>query len=646
MKIHEYNEMMSYLTRPAFNGGGSTKKPTLEDLKQSGQIKTATDYKPKKPKIIQLIRDFEERNPRTNKAIGGGAFEGEDLGTREGFRRLKPKDQSPEKQQERIKNFETITGEKYDKQTTGKRFDIRTGFWTGKGRGAIFKTKEFIKARDKNSKNEKFRNWLRKQIKNAPPGTIPDIGSYSKALKKAKTGHSGTAEISRIMNEPEFAGKITSKFNEQKIKNPQTGKKSEILRKHLDKIANKDGSTKIINVSEEVRASGITGNVDSGRFYEIVKNDPRFEISGSADGGMRKLTQERVKNFAAALDDYQFLADTQPQSDLAKIVYGSDSVDNLKKVAADASNYVKFLLGTEKIKGLKLPSVEERADIVSELLDENNFSYESGVVRQRMMKIRDGLLGQSNLFDQARKKFKGLSRRGKNLDEIAGMSATYEKAPGYTEFVQLLGKKLNQKDKKTKIDLPFSRIFENVVTGKKQDFYTYKGKQYDTLEEVVDLYNADATKFEQSKGIKTPKILYRPGEKLNVGDFVPNFKYLTPESQEDVKRLAKQGIGIEMGDAKPIIQQIIESPKFQDNVNKLRRAGQLTGETLNIIRDLRKLNVPGATQKIQKLFKSAPKDLFSGLEQEQRVLLASLDNQSGTMTDVYTGPKIPDVRSV
>ena len=54
MKIHEYNEMMSYLTRPAFNGGGSTKKPTLEDLKQSGQIKTATDYKPKKPKIITL----------------------------------------------------------------------------------------------------------------------------------------------------------------------------------------------------------------------------------------------------------------------------------------------------------------------------------------------------------------------------------------------------------------------------------------------------------------------------------------------------------------------------------------------------------------------------------------------------------------
>ena len=46
MKIHEYNEMMSYLTRPA--------QATIN---------------------------------RNNFAIGGGAIEGEDLGTREGFRK-------------------------------------------------------------------------------------------------------------------------------------------------------------------------------------------------------------------------------------------------------------------------------------------------------------------------------------------------------------------------------------------------------------------------------------------------------------------------------------------------------------------------------------------------------------------------------
>ena len=71
MKIAEYNDMMAYLTRQNFNGGGSGKKSTLEDLKQSGQIKTATDYKPKKPKIIQLIRDFELRNPRKKNDEGG-----------------------------------------------------------------------------------------------------------------------------------------------------------------------------------------------------------------------------------------------------------------------------------------------------------------------------------------------------------------------------------------------------------------------------------------------------------------------------------------------------------------------------------------------------------------------------------------------
>ena len=71
MKIGQYEQMMSYLTRPGFDGGGSTNKPTLEDLKKSGQVKTATDYKPKNPKIIQIIRDFEARNPRTNKSNGG-----------------------------------------------------------------------------------------------------------------------------------------------------------------------------------------------------------------------------------------------------------------------------------------------------------------------------------------------------------------------------------------------------------------------------------------------------------------------------------------------------------------------------------------------------------------------------------------------
>ena len=71
MKIAEYNDMMAYLTRPGFSGG--SKKPTLEDLKKSGQIVTGDKYKPKKPKYIKLqeIIDFELRNPRKTKSEGG-----------------------------------------------------------------------------------------------------------------------------------------------------------------------------------------------------------------------------------------------------------------------------------------------------------------------------------------------------------------------------------------------------------------------------------------------------------------------------------------------------------------------------------------------------------------------------------------------
>ena len=72
MKIGEYEQMMAYLTRPGFNGGGSGKKPTtIKDLKDSGKIVTGDKYKPSNPKLIQAIRDFELRNPRKKNDEGG-----------------------------------------------------------------------------------------------------------------------------------------------------------------------------------------------------------------------------------------------------------------------------------------------------------------------------------------------------------------------------------------------------------------------------------------------------------------------------------------------------------------------------------------------------------------------------------------------
>ena len=72
MKIAQYNDMMSYLTRPEFSGGSGKKPTTLEELKKSGQLVTGDKYKPNSPKLIEAIRRFEIKHGfRKNNDAGG-----------------------------------------------------------------------------------------------------------------------------------------------------------------------------------------------------------------------------------------------------------------------------------------------------------------------------------------------------------------------------------------------------------------------------------------------------------------------------------------------------------------------------------------------------------------------------------------------
>jgi hypothetical protein len=74
MKIGEYEQMMAYLTRPGFNGGGSGKKPiTIKELKDSGQITTASQIdRPEKAKLLEAIRKFEIKHGFRKKNNQGG----------------------------------------------------------------------------------------------------------------------------------------------------------------------------------------------------------------------------------------------------------------------------------------------------------------------------------------------------------------------------------------------------------------------------------------------------------------------------------------------------------------------------------------------------------------------------------------------
>ena len=63
MKIAQYNDMMSYLTRPEFSDGSGKKPTTIEELKKSGKITTLDKVeRPEKAKLLEAIRNFEIRN--------------------------------------------------------------------------------------------------------------------------------------------------------------------------------------------------------------------------------------------------------------------------------------------------------------------------------------------------------------------------------------------------------------------------------------------------------------------------------------------------------------------------------------------------------------------------------------------------------
>ena len=95
-------------------------------------------------------------------------------------------------------------------------------------------------------------------------------------------------------------------------------------------------------------------------------------------------------------------------------------------------------------------------------------------------------------------------------------------------------------------------MLEQVVTGNTKGPVTFHNKKYDTLEQAVVAFNKFSKNFAKEHKIITPTILFKPGETLDVNDFLPEFSKLGPEAQQNVRELAKKGIGIDVGGAKPL----------------------------------------------------------------------------------------------
>ena len=246
----------------------------------------------------------------------------------------------------------------------------------------------------------------------------------------------------------------------------------------------------------------------------------------------KKIFQKPVKEIhKIAMADAEDISNI---SNLSKLLYGKSDVKSMTMAANDLVRYQQFLLGFEDVKGIKIPATEKLNNILSEFPSQDQWGkFASGTLRDAKLQIRDKLLKTKGpkLIRLRNNVLKLVDSGVYNLDEVMGVSATFEDAPGYTEFGQVIDKNINQK-KNIQIDGPFSKLFKKVLNGTA------------TIQEV-EAFNKKSLAFQQKNKVETPVIKYTPGEKLNPKDFIDNFDKLPPEAQANVKDLAKKGVVLE-----------------------------------------------------------------------------------------------------
>jgi hypothetical protein len=492
MTPKEHKEMMAYLTRSG-----------IKD-----KVKFASDIARPDPKPIvkeiELFNAFNKRNPR---ADGGMLVQPSADGSRPGY--ANPK----------------------------------------------IGTKEFIEKRDKGKDIPKVREYLNKVLRKKDSVTFDSIADIKKKAGLRKESKVD-ADISRLLTN-EYADTVKTKGQLARVGNAEKFRK--ILR-DIQKTIPK-GKKQFINIAFTARKNNLPGNPNSGAYSRILQ-EPEFKNFVVLTKDVQSNPQ--IIRFAEEFEKLYEIQDIDREffGELAQNIYGDKSKDSLRKISADASKYAEFLYGVREVTDadgnkLKLPSIEKRGDYLFELIDETlgleegekgkvrPLKFGSGYERDRMFAIRDGLLGlKEGQTEAQRKNIIDLLKKGYNLDEVAGLSATHEIAPGYTELVQGLKKKVNA-DKMAKIDKPFARIFEQVITGEKPiKGFKYGDKFYQNINDVVKLYNKDAAAYGKKYGIDVPLIEYSPGKKINPKNFLPNYKYLSPEAKANVQDLARKGVGV------------------------------------------------------------------------------------------------------
>jgi len=243
-----------------------------------------------------------------------------------------------------------------------------------------------------------------------------------------------------------------------------------------------------------------------------------------------------------------FVADPDAYlEDVARGIFGKDfdkasvigQEDMLSKASDDTAKFLEAVNSNRKVKGFKPISANKLGDIIQNIEDNTKgFKFREGTIREYRFRVRDSLLGikteSKEGFRNLRNVF-GKMDKGKVVDEVFGLSATFKNAPGYTENVQLIDKKINN-IKGKQIDKPFAAIVSAVKN--KKNIVQYEGKDMN-ISEAIKKFNAKSKAFSNANNISTPQIFV--GNNLDAKKLVSNFNQYSSQAQKKILENAKEG---------------------------------------------------------------------------------------------------------
>ena len=421
----------------------------------------------------------------------------------------------------------------------------------------------------------KFRKFLRKELSNLKPGEVKNYKNLNELAKKAKMDIA-SRNITEILQEAEFKNKVTTPQIDAQ-KNQFASK----FRDHLIEISKRvpKNKTLLINLNKEAQSIGFEGDYKGSRDFKMLQDKGLIKNLVVSQGDSMKIKSNAgIIRMAEELrlnpDIMDLESPRQAIEELATNIYGDASPQNLKAVSADAARYAEHLTGIREVDGLKLPPLETRGNLLSFILDDAVFNTRNGAnaeIVRAMNAMRDSLVGDKpgTLGSKVFKFTRGL-KKGYDFDHIAGISATYENAPGYSELGQVIKSNINRNYKKNKIDNPFSRLLSYAVGNpKKLPYFEVHGKKYKTLPKAISAFNDYSKNFQKKFNVDSPILKYEPGKKLNAKNYITNYSQLSKGAKQNIDQLASRGIVIE-NKSKPIDMLLKQSTDKSDKkLNKL-----------------------------------------------------------------------------